>query len=287
VTLPSSVTRRQVLLGGAGALVLAACGSSSKPSAAKTTGPRQLFNAFDAEQPIGKALRLPVGLSNADGSLASDIPASIAVQLRKPDGSMTGSTTLTRHQDGLPRGYYPLLTTFDVAGRWTIDATVDGTHTTTTVDAKPANQVAIVPGPGDPLPKVPTPTTSDHRGVEPICTRNPPCPFHTTSLDELLGGSKPILLLVSTPAFCQVAICGPVLDLVVNRKAKLDAAGVQVIHAEVYVDDKAKQTSPTVNALGLDYEPALFLARGDGTVVSRLDNIFDGVELDAAVAKLS
>jgi len=286
------LSRRQVLVGGASAVFLAACGSSthstsSSSTSAGTAGPRQLFNAFDAEQPVGKALRLPVGLANADGSFSSDLPASIAVQLKKPDGTLGSPTTIARHQDGLPRGYYPVLTTFDVTGRWTIDAVVDGKHATTTVDVKPANEVANVPGAGDPLPKIPTPTTADHHGVNPICTREPACPFHTVSLDQLIGGTKPIALLVSTPAFCQVAICGPVLDLMIGRKAKLDAAGVQVIHTEVYVDTNAKLTSPTVNALGLDYEPALFLAKGDGTIVERLDSIFDRVELDAAVAKLS
>jgi hypothetical protein len=158
---------------------------------------------------------------------------------------------------------------------------------TTTVDAKPANEVPVVPGPGDPLPKVPSPTTADPHGVNPICTRSPVCPFHTVSLDQAIGGAKPIALLVSTPAFCQVAICGPVLDLLVDHKATLERAGFQVIHAEVYIDAKAQRTAPVVDALGLTFEPSLFLARGNGTVVERLDYIFDADELDAVVGKLS
>jgi hypothetical protein len=73
----------------------------------------------------------------------------------------------------------------------------------------------------------------------------------------------------------------------VKRKATFEASGIQVIHAEVYVDDKAKVTTPVVDALGLTYEPALFLARADGTVVERLDYIFDASELGAALARLS
>jgi hypothetical protein len=37
----------------------------------------------------------------------------------------------------------------------------------------------------------------------------------------------------------------------------------------------------------MTYEPALFLARADGTVVDRLDYIYDVTELEAGLAKLS
>ena len=282
------LSRRQLLVGGASALAVAACGSSGKgatPTTAKAG--RQLYNAFDPSQPVGKPLRLPLGVVEGDGSFTSNIPRSLSIVLARPDGSTTAPIEVARHQQDLPRGYYPLATTLDVPGRWTIATVLDGHRVTTLIDAKPANELPAIPGPGDLLPKVPTPTPADHQGVDPICTRDPVCPFHTTSLDKLIGGTKPIALLVSTPAHCQVAICGPVLDVLLSRKAKLEAAGVEVVHAEVYVDNDAKQTAPTVNALGLTFEPALFLARGDGTVVERLDYIYDTGELDAVVAKLS
>jgi hypothetical protein len=106
------------------------------------------------------------------------------------------------------------------------------------------------------------------------------------SLDQAIGGTNPIALIVSTPAFCQVAICGPVLDLLVKQRTSLQERGITVIHAEVYTDDTAKVTTPVVDALGLQYEPVLFLAAPDGTVNNRLDSIFDQVELDDAFAKL-
>ena len=246
-----------------------------------------LFNAFQPQQPVDQQVRLPLGVANHDGSFSSNIPATLSVQLRGPDGKAGAPMVLQRHQRDLPRGYYPLTTTFPTVGTWTIEATLDGKAATSTVDVKAANEIAAVPGPGQKLPKLQTPTDADHRGVNPICTRNPECPFHSQSLDQVLGNGKPVALLVSTPAFCQVAICGPVLDLFVNDRAKYQAKGLQIVHAEVYVDDQAKQTTPTVDALGLEYEPALFLARGDGTVSDRLDYIFDRDELDAAVAKLS
>jgi hypothetical protein len=160
------------------------------------------------------------------------------------------------------------------------------TQVETTLDVAPASDLPSVPAPGDPLPNSPTPTRKDHQGVNPICTATPPCPFHAVSLDEAIGAGNPIVLLVSTPAYCQVAICGPVLDLLIKRKAHFDQAGITAIHAEVYVDRQAQETSPTVDALGLDFEPSLFLAAPDGTVTDRLDSIFDGNELDDALARL-
>jgi hypothetical protein len=154
---------------------------------------------------------------------------------------------------------------------------------------KDASMLPAIPGPGDPLPKIPTPIREDHRGVDPICTRNPICPFHSRSLDQVIGGSAPIVLLVSTPAFCQVAICGPVLDLLVAAKDQFP--NVKMLHAEVYPTEAAaapgaQQRTPVMEAYNLFFEPVLFLARPDGTILKRIDTIFDGVELTDALTQL-
>src|SRR3546814_12918171 len=70
--------------------------------------------------------------------------------------------------------------------------------------------------PGDAIPAVATPTPTDARGVNPICTAEPACPLHDVSLADALGEGRPIALLVATPAFCQIAICRPVLALLLE-----------------------------------------------------------------------
>jgi hypothetical protein len=293
------LTRRHVLLGATGTVLLAACGKGSgddvaadgTPSTTSTlpgasAGGLVLFKAFPPKQPVGVDLRLPLALADSEGSFDVDLPRRISVRLRGPDGAVGAPMTLDRHEQDLPRGYFPLRTTFDAPGRWTIVAEAGKTQVETTVDAAAASELPAIPAPGDPLPKIPTPTRANHQGVNPICTAEPPCPFHAVSLDEAIGGKNPIVLLVSTPAYCQVAICGPVLDLLTKRAARFEQEGLTVIHAEVYVDRQAQQTSPTVDALGLDFEPSLFLAAPDGTVTDRLDSIFDGNELDDALARL-
>ena len=292
------LSRRQVLLGATGTVLLAACakkeegdGDATVPSTTSTlpgasSGGLILFKAFQPKQPVGVELRLPLALADSEGSFDVDLPRRISVRLRGPDGNVGAPMAIDRHERDLPRGYFPLRTTFDAPGRWTIVAEAGKTQVETTVDVAAASELPAIPAPGDPLPDIPTPTRKDHRGVNPICTAEPICPFHAVSLDDAIGAGSPIVLLVSTPAYCQVAICGPVLDLLTTRQAQFEASGLTVIHAEVYVDRQAQQTSPTVDALGLDFEPSLFLAAPDGTVTDRLDSIFDGDELDEALARL-
>ena len=294
------LTRRSVLLGGAGALLLAACGggdddssesseSSDDDRSTTTTaaGGLAIARVFDPRQPAGKALRLPLALASADGAILAgeDTPSSIEVTWYVEGSDPGTATTIERRAEGIPTPYFPLAVTFDAPGTYRIDIDADGERAATTVDVLPPEQAPAVPGPGDALLSVVTPTTGDARGVEPICTRDPDCPFHAESLDTVLGGPKAIALIVSTPAFCQTAICGPVLDLLVDR-AEQHAEVLSIVHAEVYTDESAKTSTETVQAYGMTYDPALFLAAPDGTINARLDYTFDGSELDEALSRL-
>ena len=144
---------------------------------------------------------------------------------------------------------------------------------------------------GDALRPVVTPTTADARGVNPVCTRSPkPCPFHEVTLTDAIARKKPIVLAVSTPGFCQTAICGPVLELLVDLAPTLGR--FQIVHAEVYVEPNKKssgapKTTDTITTYGLDYEPSLYVADADAIVRSRLDFSWDSAELKSALALVS
>ena len=49
-------------------------------------------------------------------------------------------------------------------------------------------------------------------GVNPICTREPACPLHTSRCPTSSAPGKPVAALFATPALCQSQYCGPVLD---------------------------------------------------------------------------
>jgi hypothetical protein len=315
-----TISRRRLLVAGAGGLLLAACGGGGDDEGATGTTVAQggdaaagdadgdaasptpspedgeaagegsvegliLARVFLSQQPAGQEVRLPLALADTEGALLSNPPSSISVRVGPADGELGGATTIARHDRGVPRPYFPLRTTFDGVGSWRIVADAGGTLAETVVSAVPPGELPAVPRPGDPMVAIPTPTPDAPQGVDPICTADPPCPLHEDSLDQLVGGDRHIALLVSTPAFCQTAICGPVLELLLEQRAAY-AAEVAMVHAEVFTDSTATTYTDVVRAYGLPFEPALFLARADGTVVERLDYTFDASELEQSLQAL-
>ena len=137
---------------------------------------------------------------------------------------------------------------------------------------------------GDRLPPVETPTVADHRGVEPICTRQPPCPLHAQTLAEVVSTGRPVAYIIGTPAFCQTASCAPALNFLL---AEHDRRGdsMPMVHAEVYTDTTATTTTPAVNSYHLPFEPVLFVTDANGVIVERLDSIWDAAELSTALDK--
>jgi hypothetical protein len=311
------LSRRAVLLGAAGlagAAAVASCSSSS--TGAGTTGgttgggsggtqqPTSLIAIFDPSPAFslaGKPQRFAFAVAGSDGVPLTTGPASLDVTVAKlagepKSGQQTGTPigppiTVPRHDDGVPIAYYPLRFTPDAPGYYQASATLAGKPATaafqvgTSADAK-------VPQVGDHLLSVDTPTNADHRGVDPICTRMPQmCSLHDTNLTDALKGGKPIAFMISTPQFCQIGVCGPVLELLLEQHAQQPQ--LSMIHAEVYKKvDPAKgitgaELAPAVAAYNLTYEPVLFVAQPDGTIVERLDNVFDRAEISAALQKVA
>jgi len=173
---------------------------------------------------------------------------------------------------------------FDTPGTYWVRASYQGR----TADAPlqvvdpQATQIPII---GRKAIVTPTPTTDDARGLNPICTRQPVCPWHALSLDTALGQGKPIALLFATPALCQTATCGPVLDTMLGFKDAY-AGKVTFIHSEIYTDMTAKATAPAVNAYHLESEPMLFLIGADGVVKQRFDGLFGHAEAQDALSQL-
>lgn len=214
--------------------------------------------------------------------LRSESPDAIDVSITF-DGSEIVAGSVDAHRDGIITPYYPIEFEPGRAGRYTA-MTPGAAPVDFIVEERDA--VALVQV-GDPMRSVATPTVADNRGVDPICTRAVPCPFHEISLDDALASGRPTVLLVATPGFCQTDICGPVVDLLIDAVG--DREGLAVIHGEVYVDPavfatgQLPSTTPVVDAYSLPFEPQLLVADADGTVVARLDTVWDRAELAAAV----
>jgi hypothetical protein len=131
---------------------------------------------------------------------------------------------------------------------------------------------------------VATPTTADHQGVNPICTAQPPCPFHAVSLDTALAAHRPVALQFATPALCQSRFCGPVLSNLVTVSGPWSQR-VTFIHAEIYTDLSGQAGTKAVAAWGLQHEPMLYLGDANGQIIARVDNLFDQDEARAVLTK--
>jgi hypothetical protein len=178
---------------------------------------------------------------------------------------------------------------FDAPGVWVISATADGRT------AKGAFQVFTrkqVPSPlvgEDAIPSE-SPTVSDGRGVDPICTRTPACSMHETTIAEAISGSKPAVVVFATPRFCTSRTCGPVVDIVEEQKDRVGDS-VSWIHVEVWRNDedavnKPDGQSPTFAEWKLGTEPWVYFIGSDGRVRDRWLGAMGPRELRAGVDAL-
>ena len=78
----------------------------------------------------------------------------------------------------------------------------------------------------------------------------------------MLAAGQPVAYLIGTPAYCKTAVCGPVLDLLLDEQDS--RPDITMIHAEVYTDDTIEVVAPAVTAYSLNFEPVLFVADASG-----------------------
>jgi hypothetical protein len=300
------LVRTAGVLGAAGALALVGCGDdgdSAQTDRSTTTGSvgsvgsvvlGQLFNPAPTYARAGAAQRLTFGLFDAMQAPLDSAPAELEFQLlRVVDGSRAepvGSpVTAALHDEGLDRGYYPVRFTPDEEGVWMARTTVEGEPLEASFQVGPRGGPGVLEV-GATMPGIESATDAETLGVSPLCTRSPGCPFHDLTIAGALDLGRPLVVSVSTPAYCQVAICGPVLDLVVDAApAYPDTTFVHLEpwQAPVPGDPFAGGAVAAMDELGLDFEPTLFLVAADGTVVDRLDNIYDAGELRSSLDALT
>ena len=123
-------------------------------------------------------------------------------------------------------------------------------------------------------------------GVDPTCTRNPPCPLHQQSLSDVIGGGKPVAVMFATPALCESRYCGPVLDDLLTLVGQFQDR-ITFVHVEIYQGGKPNQNLdvvPTVKEWGLTSEPWLFVVGADGRVVDKFEGSIALDEVERSLA---
>lgn len=176
---------------------------------------------------------------------------------------------------GGPPGINAADVRFDRPGTWTalVEVSASGRRLVGTtaigVKQKPGNRA-----PGDRALRTLTPTTKDPRGVDPICTRKPPCPFHRVTLAAALEAGKPTAFTIGTPAFCESRTCGPNLEELIAVSGRVGGRA-SFVHAEVYVDDDeavaARIVTPTFREWAFVSEPWIYLIDDSGVIRARYE----------------
>jgi hypothetical protein len=156
---------------------------------------------------------------------------------------------------------------------------------------KPLRSVRVgefekIPRPGEKAPSIQTPTAQSVGGdLAKLSTRVPPDTQNQVNYAEVLG-KEPILLLFTTPKFCQSRVCGPVVDVAEQAQHEFEGKA-NFIHMEIYNDnDPSKGVRPQVRRFHLPTEPWLFAINREGVVSAAIEGGFGTEQMDKAVEKV-
>jgi len=272
------------LLAAIAALLLAACSSSSTFEEG-TFAVTANFDIGAGEAPG----RLLVGLLEQDGTRVGSPDQHVELEVMPvgfPEESQRVPGTFTwivENATGLYRGDFQ----FDRPGTWAVTVYPESGSPLPPVPFGVLEET-FTPNVGEAAIVAPTPTLDDGP-LEELTTDSDPDPrFYEISLEDALQSGRKTVLVFSTPAYCQTAACGPLLN---NTKTlAADHADVNFIHVEVYTGltqpDFAPDPAHLAPALGPDYwnlqsEPWVFVIDEGGTVTARFEGVMDPDELAA------
>lgn len=284
------------------ALVATGCGGGEEetPPAAEETVSQGFSSSFEdvAVYPVFVSSEIVVGenrfllglLDDSDAPVGSpDMDVHVSFfDLSRSDSEPVSETEM-RFIWTVPseRGLYVGYPTFDSAGEWGAEVSVEGEGVDETVRASfSVSEESMTPAIGEDAPATDTPTAENPRGIERISTDPDPDPrFYETSVAEALEQGEPFVVVFATPAFCASAVCGPTLDEV--KEVAPDYPDMTFIHSEIYQDNEP--TNPPVEAViewGLPSEPWIFVVDADGKVAAKYEGTVSARELKEALDAL-
>lgn len=284
-------SNRFTALAAALVLVTAACGSGDGATPAadgETTFPADSF-AILAAADIGLGnSRILLGIGDAAGRRLGSPEDEVTIQVaheERLDEVQTAPGAFTWIVEGA-FGLYRATFQFDRPGIW---------------------QAVVIPESGDPLPPTlfsvledtfapavgeaapaPETPTLDEFPFEEITTDIDPDPrFYELSLDEAIGNGRKTVVVFATPAFCQSAACGPLLDIA--KSVAPQHPDVDFVHIEVYTNLTDPDFAPIPANLApsvlrdwwnLPSEPWVFVVDEAGIVRARFEGVLAAEELD-------
>ncbi len=262
------------------ALMSTACGTDEQSATDQLT----VVASSPGAVAVGEQRVLMV-IADPEGSLAGSPTDPATATFRSPDGTEYPDVP-TRWVWGIEgvRGFYVATFLFESAGLWEVSLAIQEGR------AQPAafqvSEQAVVPEVGTRAPRSRSATSAD-APIDQISTDPDPEPsFYELSLADAVVNGRPTVIVFATPAFCQTAVCGPMLDLV--KVLAPDHPDADFVHVEIYenFDDPQGQLVEVaaVTEWGLQTEPWVFVVDADGTVSARFEGAMGAGELEQALA---
>lgn len=281
---------------------LVGCGASADSQAVDAT-PTIVAGTAAGVQAVIASTDLAVGSNRFTfGLLRNNIPVSTGsprlVFFRLQGTTATAMSKATAHFSnftrGLPhtaenanalavKGVYVTNVNFSRPGTWgvQIDSVVAGKpHTLHETFSVAAHSTA--PGVGEPAPRSHNPTIRD-KPARLLDSGRPPDDMHKLSIAEAIAQHKPLVVLFSTPAFCESRMCGPETEIV-ERVENQFRGRANFIHIEVYKNaNPADGYAPTFLQWHLQTEPWVFIVNRRGIITARFEGPSAASELDTAI----
>ncbi len=280
------------LLSSLGAFVLVAvsCGGSGAPD----TFPEDAVTVWVNRDLSVARERLLLAVVEVDGTRLGDPDKTVTLEAAPQDDPSAlqsvpaGFTWTVPEAIGFYRGYFD----FDRAGIWevTVRPEVGDPLETILIQVRDdtcrqtGSTTPCAPRVGEQAPSVATPTSTELALADLSTDPEPDPRFYDLSLVELLANGRTGVIVFATPAFCQTAACGPIVNTI--KPLIGDYPEVDFLHIEVYTDLRADDFAPDIDHLSpaliawnLPTEPWVFVVDGDGVVTARFEGALDPDEL--------
>ena len=279
-------------------IALAAC-ASPEPAPTPTPVPESLRLALASSDLAVGSNRVVFGVLDDDTGPVRDADVQVSTFYLPATGGQEGpveTVDAVFHAWPItPRGVFTAELSFDRPGEWGIGAVVtDAGGTERKASARVRVRAAsATPALGTSAPRSVSKTLADVDGFEQLTTDfEPDADLYGMTIAEALDTGKPLLVVFSTPAYCQTATCGPQIGVIKELKAEY-ADRMNFIHIEVYDNpheiegDLSKAViSPTAEEWGLPSEPWTFIVDGGGVIRAKFEAFTTREELETALAEV-
>ena len=302
-------TRSSLLATGvvAMALVAAACSGGASPDTATPAGPTSTPTAeplpegvqliVAASEIVVGPNRLLLAIHDGEGRPVSDASAHLRFFfLDGPDQSVVqaeADTLFLGEGIATARSLYSARATFDMPGSWGVEASISraGQGPVISRTSFPVQARNFAPKIGDPAPASRN-RTSPEVPIEQLTSQRPTgdADFYKLTIAEALQQPKPLMVIFSTPAFCQTATCGPQLEAAQVLKQRYGDR-MNFTHIEIFErpdlllanDDAGREVNPIVREWNLQNEPWVFIIDGEGRVFDRFEGFAPEAELERSI----